>query len=503
MMNRLDVLLINPGNRSDIYQQLGLEFSAIEPPVWAGLMATFALKKGYSVDILDASALAMGPQEVAKKVAEINPVVAAVIVYGHQPSASTQNMPASGAICRELRASCTGVKTILIGGHVAALPERTMNEEEVDFAASGEGPYTLIRLIDALKSGTPLSNVPGLWYWDHEMLKNNPAPPLIQNLDEEMPGIAWDLLPMNQYRAHNWHCFDGLVRQPYAAIYTTLGCPYHCSFCCIQAPFKDGERQLGFKESVNSYRFWSPERIAAEIDFLVNRYGVRNIKFADELFVLNSRHVLALCDLLIKRNYNLNIWAYARVDSIKEGMLEKLKAAGVNWLALGIEAASEDVRSNVDKGYSQKLIFETVRKIREAGIYIIGNYIFGLPEDTVESMQATLDLALELKCEFANFYSTMAYPGSALYETAMREQWPLPKTWLGYSQHAAETLPLPTRFLSADEVLAFRDKAFQIYFSDPGYLNHVRQTFGSPTVQHIERMTGHRLKRDLLAEKSI
>ena len=73
------------------------------------------------------------------------------------------------------------------------------------------------------------------------------SPPLVQNVDVEMPGVAWDLLPMDKYRAQNWHCFGNLERQPYAAIYTTLGCPYHCTFCCIQAPFKSGEKELGLK----------------------------------------------------------------------------------------------------------------------------------------------------------------------------------------------------------------------------------------------------------------
>ena len=73
----------------------------------------------------------------------------------------------------------------------------------------------------------------------------NPAAPLVKDLDTDMPGVAWDLLPMSRYRAHNWHCFGHLQREPYAALYTTLGCPYHCSFCCIQAPFKDGEEAAG------------------------------------------------------------------------------------------------------------------------------------------------------------------------------------------------------------------------------------------------------------------
>ena len=198
---------------------------------------------------------------------------------------------------------------------------------------------------------------------------------------------------------------------------------------------------------MNSYRFWSPERVIEEIDMLVNTYGVRNIKIADEMFVLNQRHVLGICDLIIERGYDLNIWAYARVDTVKDGMLDKLKRAGFNWLALGIEAADDRVLTDVDKRYEVHEVYDTVRKIKAAGINIIGNYIFGLPEDTIDTMQQTLDLALDLNCEFANFYSAMAYPGSPLYDEAVRRGWQLPETWSGYSQHAVNTLPLPTRHL--------------------------------------------------------
>jgi radical SAM superfamily enzyme YgiQ (UPF0313 family) len=304
---------------------------------------------------------------------------------------------------------------------------------------------------------------------------------------------------MDKYRAHNWHCFGDLQREPYASFYTTFGCPFHCSFCCIQAPFKTGEKEAGWKESVNSYRFWSAQAVIAQIDKLVNQYGIRNIKIADEMFVLNSRHILGICDAIIERGYDLNIWAYARVDTVKDGMLEKLKRAGFNWLAFGIEAASDRVRDDVDKGFDQEDIFRTLEKVRATDVNVIANYIFGLPEDDLESMQSTLDLALELNCEFANFYSAMAYPGSQLYNLATKEGWPLPEKWSGYSQHAVDTLPLPTKYLSGAEVLRFRDQAFQQYFSSPRYLRMIEAKYGLATADHIREMAAQPLVRKILA----
>jgi hypothetical protein len=110
-------------------------------------------------------------------------------------------------------------------------------------------------------------------------------------------------------------------------------------------------------------------------------------------------------------------------------------------------------------------------------------------------MQATLDLAVELNCEFANFYSTMAYPGSPLYDAALNQGWKLPETWSGYSQHAVDTLPLPTKHLPASEVLRFRDQAFQTYFTGTRYLDMVTRKFGSETARHIQEMAAHKLER--------
>jgi anaerobic magnesium-protoporphyrin IX monomethyl ester cyclase len=496
---QLDLVLVNPSSRAQVYQSLGKSLTAVENPVWAGLMATFCRTRGLSVELIDAEAEELSAEDVAERVDCLDPVLAAVVVYGHQPSASTQIMTAAGRVCTAIKQGDPGRKVLLVGGHVAALPERTLREEAADFAAAGEGLHTLVQLVGALRSPLPaFAGVPGLYYWDGDTIRRTPDVPLVGNLDAEMRGVAWDLLPMGRYRAHNWHCLGGLPRQPYAALYTTLGCPYHCSFCCIQAPFKSGERAGGIKESTNSYRYWSPDAVLEQIDQLVNRHGIRNIKIADEMFVLNRKHVLGICDRLIERRYDLNIWAYTRVDTVKDGMLDKLKAAGFNWLAFGIEAGADRVRDNVDKSFDREEVYDVLRRVRGAGINAIGNYIFGLPEDDRETMQATLDLALDLRCEFANFYSAMAYPGSPLYARAVRQGVPLPEKWTGYSQHSRDCLPLPTRYLPAREVLRFRDEAFVRYCTDPGYLAMVERRFGPETVAHLREVTAHRLERHLL-----
>ncbi|PWC40328.1 radical SAM protein [Azospirillum sp. TSO22-1] len=489
----LDLLLITPGGRDAIYQELGEELTAVEPPLWAGLIATYCRLKDHRVAIIDSEAERWGPETVAKKVAELKPRLVGMIVYGHQPSASTQMMTAAGPACRAIKAEAPEVPVIIVGGHVAALPERTLREEAVDFACTGEGPVTVETLLRALGDEVPdVSQVPGIVYWDGGEVRRTPGAPLIEDLDRDLPGSSWDLLPMDRYRAHNWQCFGDLgSRKPYASIYTTLGCPYKCSFCCINAPF-----------GKNGYRFRSPEAVLKEIDILIEKFGVRTFKIVDEMFVLNEKHVTAICEGLIPRNEKLggalNFWAYARVDTVKPAMLDMLRRAGFRWLALGIESGSKHVRDGAKKALKSEDIVGIVRAIQEAGINVIGNYIFGLPDDDAQSMRETLDLAKELNCEFANFYSAMAYPGSPLYNTAVEKGWELPDAWSGFSQHSYDCKPLATEKASAAEVLAFRDSAFNEYFTNPRYLKMVDQRFGASTSVHIRQMTRHSLRRKLL-----
>src|SRR5579864_2558263 len=147
-----DVVLINPRSRTQVYQGLGHELAAIENPVWAGLMATFVRKQGLSAEIIDAEAEELTPDVVAQRILELDPVLSVVVVYGHQPSASTQIMPASGAVAKAIKDAAPDQNVLMAGGHVAALPSRTLEEEACDFVAGGEGLFTIVDLAHALKS---------------------------------------------------------------------------------------------------------------------------------------------------------------------------------------------------------------------------------------------------------------------------------------------------------------------------------------------------------------
>ena len=502
-MSNIDALLITPPSRLEVYQGLANEYAAIEPPVWSSLIANYLIKKGYTAEVLDAEAENLTHEQTAEKIAKKKPKLAVFMVYGQQPSASTQCMPGGKKTCLKLNEiSANEIKSIVIGTHASALPKKTLEEEPYTYVCQGEGPITVIELINFLKGkNKDLKKIPGLWYFDKDKKVNfNPSAKMFEDLDHNLPGQAWKLLDMKKYKAHNWHTFGRLdTINTYASLQTSLGCPFKCTFCCINAPF---ER--------NTIRFWSPKHIIEQIKILVEDYKITNIKIPDEMFVLNPKQVTGICDEIINSGYGkvLNFWAYARIDTLNDDeMLKKMLKAGIRWLALGIESSSKHVRDGVVKGRFDNFDIEgIVRKVRDMGFYVGANYIFGLPDDNFDSMKETLDLSLRVNSEWANFYSGMAYPGSQLYPMAKNKKWALPDDkngpgWIGYSQHSYQTLPLRTEHIKGSEVLEFRDKAFDAYFKSQDYLSMVGKTFGEQTVSHIQKMSSHKLKRKHNFEK--
>ncbi len=502
-MKHLDVLFVHANASRKIYQDLAKDFSAIEPPIWAGMLASHCRLKGFSVDILDCEALGLDEAQSAQNIAEAKARLVCFVVYGQQPSASSQNMAGAASLAEAVKQTAPECKVLFVGGHVAALPKEVLEKHlSIDFVCQNEGVYTISQLLKTnLKDH--LEAVDGLGFrQDGGVIFNKPSPIVAKaDLPVAMPGIAWDLLPMKNYRTSLWHSYPNhSIRQPFAALYTSLGCPMKCSFCMINIINRQDNE---FSDGSAVFRFWDPEHIIREFDFFASQ-GITNIKIADELFVLNASHFLKLCELIIQRGHKFNIWCYSRVDTVKDHFLATLKKAGVNWLALGIESGNTRVRKDVTKGRFEDVdIRAVVAKIRAHGINVIGNYIFGLPEDDLASMQMTLDLAMEMNTEEANFYSAMAYPGSPLHGLARKEGWKLPATYAGFSQHSYECQPLPTKHLSAEQVLAFRDEAWMKYHTNPKFLELLKQKFGQTCVDETVRSTRIKLKRKILEEGAL
>ncbi|WMI30426.1 MAG: radical SAM protein [Candidatus Organicella extenuata] len=506
--NKLDVLFINPDSSSKAYQGLSAQFSAIETPTWSLLLAQSCRSKGFTVSILDCGAENISLEDSFTRIVNLNPRLICFVVYGQNPNSGTTNMIGARELSIFLKKNGIKTKIAYVGSHVSALPKEVLSNDDVDIVLLNEGVYALHNLLSS-DMECDLKNVRGIGFKTKEgALKLNLPEKLVPlaKMDTDLPGYAWDLLPYKEkpldlYRAHFWHAeFNFNKRVPFAAIYTSLGCLFKCDFCMINILNRVNNDETSVASSFSGMRFWSTEFILTEFDKL-NKYGVKSVRLSDEMFFLNKRYFEPLIDSLITREYGFRMWSYSRVDTVKPLYLEKFKKAGINWLALGVEAANQEVRKEVSKGtFKDVNIRQVCKDIRNSGINVISNYIFGFPDDTKDTMKQTLDLALELNTEMANMYPCQALPGSPLYRAAITNNWELPTSYEGYAFLSYETKPLPTKHVSAKDVLAFRDQAWQVYFSSKRYLDLVERKFGSVQKDNVVAMSKIKLRRRLLEE---
>ena len=266
---------------------------------------------------------------------------------------------------------------------------------------------------------------------------------------------------------------------------------------------KNDDEEVGVAGNYNGMRFWSTDFIIKEFDKLISM-GVKTIKITDEMFLLNPKYYIPLCEQLTKRNQNddLKMWAYSRIDTVKRPeILNKVRSAGIKWLCLGIESGSKAIRLEVSKGKFEDVDVEkVVKQIEESDIQVLANYIYGLPGDTVKSIENTFNLSLKLNTLGWNTYAAMGLPGSQLYKDALENNIDLPRKYSEFSFHSYDTLPLPTEHLSPAEILKFRDESWQKYHTHIPFLEKVEAKFGPEARTNIEDMTKIKLKRRILGE---
>ena len=498
----IDVLFVIPNSSKKAYQSLADHYSTIEPPTWALLLANSVIKNKFSCQILDCGALRIDENQAVKEIENIKPRLCCFVLYGQNPNSGTTSMIGAESLANAIKESNSNSKIVFIGSHVSSLPKEVLSKKSIDFVLVNEGVYGLI---DLLKTDltNKLKNCQALGFKeDGKMIFNNVGSLVpLNKMDDDLPGYAWELLPkknktLDLYRASYWHTyFSDEERTPFASVYSSLGCMFACNFCMINILNRTNNNEDTDASSFKGMRFWSPNFFLDQLGIL-QELGVKTLRLSDEMFFLNKKYYVPILEGIIERGYNFNIWAYARVDTVREDQLELFKKAGVNWLALGIESGNQNVRLSIEKGRFRDInIRDIVDLIKKYNINVLGNYIFGFPEDDLKSLNDTLDLALELNCEHSNFYACQALPGSPLYTYSKNNNLELPSSYEEYAFLSYDCKPMDTKFLSGGEVLKFRDDAWHKYFSNENYLNLIENKFGLQNRLNIENLSKIRLKR--------
>ena len=430
------IALINPAQPTEYSQ----------PPLNLALIAALAEREGYQVTMVDANALKLKPDEIAAMVANME-------VVGL--TAMTPTINSAIEISRHLKKIRPDLPVILGGTHATLLPEETMTAApEIDVLVEGEGDETIIELLKALENKRPLSEIQGISYRSEDKVVSNPLKPKDIDLDS-LPFLAYHLLPQRKYKPHPPHG-RGF---PFAAIITSRGCPYKCSYC--------SKPVFGYK-----FRGQSPERVVEEVVYYKERFGIEEIAFYDDVFTLNKKRAHEVAEGLIKKQVKMHWTCESRVNLVNKELLSHIKQAGCYSIAYGIESGSQEILNTLDKDITLEQVREAVRLSREVGLQTIGYFMIGSPGETLETIRQTIQFAKKLKLDFAQFSIVTPFPGTNLHDLYMKGKKGDSIPWESfiYAGSGTETAPVfESNLLSREDIQYWTRRAYREFYLRPYY----------------------------------
>ncbi|MBI3631720.1 MAG: radical SAM protein [Candidatus Staskawiczbacteria bacterium] len=301
-------------------------------------------------------------------------------------------------------------KTIFGGVHPSVMPDEVISNSQVDFVVIDEGEYTVKELI----GGANPNRILGLCFKDNGQIIKNPSRPLIQNLDE-IPAPAYHLLPMDKYRP----AVGSYKRLPAMSLFATRGCPGRCTFC-----------HRSFRGTV---RKRSAQNIIEEIKLLQKDYGIKEISFYDDTFTLFKEMVKEFCEIIEKEKIDITWSCFTRVDHINEDLLKMMKKAGCHLILFGVESADENILLNINKRISLEQVDKVVKMSRRIGIETRASFMFGNQGESEETIKKTIEYAIKLDPDEAQFNITTPYPGTELFDWAKERGYIKTFNWDDYS----------------------------------------------------------------------
>ncbi len=428
------------------------DFVAIQAPVGLLCIGASVERSGRKVVIVDGDAEQLSFAQAVERIVALQPDYVGATVM-----TATMNLTCN--FFEHLKARLPNVPVIVGGPHISALPERTLAEApSMDICVVGEGDETVIELLDALDGARDLAGIAGIAYRrrDGAILLNKSRDP-IRNL-QRLPLPAYHLIDPSLYRSYGWQGWIHGYRQPFGVIFTGRGCIGKCNFCAAHSVFGRG------------VRYFSMEQIKAEIDYLVVEWQIRILHFLDDTFTANRKMVEDVCDYLIEKGYHrrLEIMVSSRVDTVHPVTLHKMRQAGVRWICFGVESGNNEILKQMHKNITVDQVRRAFQLAREAGLFIVGNFMIGHIGETEASARDTLRLACELDHEYASFAIAIPLPGTEIYDHCLEHNIPLP-SWNDFG--SVNTPPIPLNdTLGIPVLLRLREEATNAFFKRPSYL---------------------------------
>lgn len=446
-----DLLLINPSwgyKKGNIWKKV----SSCMPPLGLASIGAYLEEKGFKVKIIDMQAERLLPEELP------------LAINGETPSfigitATTITIDNAYTIAKILKGLLSDSKIILGGVHPTVLPDEALESPNIDYCIRGEGEETLLDLME----GKDPKNIPGLSYRSDGRIIHNPFRPPILDLDT-LPSPAYHLLPMNRY----YPALGSYKRLPVISIMATRGCPGRCTFC-----YGD---MLGKR-----IRYRSPSRLIKEIKYLMETHGIKEIQFYDDTFTAIQKNVREFSSLILKEKINLSWSCFARVDTVDLETLRLMKEAGCHQIMYGLESGDEEILKNINKGTALDQAREAVKLTKEVGIDVRAAFMLGNPGETEESIQRTIQFALDLDPELCIFNITTPYPGTEMFKWAKENGYLSTEDWTKYDL-SHMVMDLPT--IASTRIEEYYHRVYRLFYLRPSYI--LRKIFKISSLEGLQ-----------------
>jgi hopanoid biosynthesis associated radical SAM protein HpnJ len=312
---------------------------------------------------------------------------------------STPGFPGDIRLARAIKGKNPKIKIAFVGPHVSVLPEKSLRDcPEIDFICRKEFDY---QVVDFAK-GKPLAEIPGVSFLTDGKVVHNPDSPQIQELDA-LPHVTEVYkrdLDVTKYNVP-------FLLHPYVSLYTTRGCPAQCTFCLWPQTL-----------SGHPWRKRSSDDVAAEMARAKQLWPeVKEFFFDDDTFNIQKARTIELCAKL--KPLGLTWSCTSRVTTDFE-TLKAMKEAGCRLLIVGYESGDQQILKNIKKGATIERARQFTKDCHKLGLVIHGDFIMGLPGETHETINNTIAFAKELDVETIQVSVAHAYPGTELYDYAVK-----------------------------------------------------------------------------------
>jgi len=422
-------------------------------PIWLAYGVGVLEEAGHDVTFTDAPARGLTHDQTLAIADRLQPRL--VVLDTSTPSIANDLL-----VAERIKQRAPAAFVALVGTHVTALPEETLGRSAaVDAVARREYEFTLRDLAAALAAGAPdahvLGAIPGLSYRCDGRIVHNADRPFIENLDR-LPWVS------RVYRKHLRisDYFNPNAPHPMVTLIAGRGCPFRGSFCVYPQTMTGG-----------SYRLRAVEDVVAEMEYVAREFpDVRCVFFEDDTFTARRERARELAEAIIRRGVRLPWVANARADLDLETM-QRLKAAGCREVCVGFESGEQQLLDGMRKGIRADRMFRFRRDARQAGLMIHGCFMFGFPGETRQSILQTIELAIRLQPDTAQFYPLMVYPGTEAYDSYQKRGWITAasyRDWL--TPEGLHNCVVRNEHLSAGELVRLCDQARRRFYLRPAFM---------------------------------